>query len=192
MVPPKQAWRTTPLNRNFTSSTTRGFDASKTLPKRNRSSGYVLGVKVGEKYGKLRNRVGKNKLRALGTSALLAPVVRGLLGSLLGKKKKQRGGLKTLKPWRVDTHETFLQRLPEDWSNGLKRVSNDELKAVTDIVRNIFDVKVALPSELLEPLKEVSKISALTTPLHQRRLLLSGIPALKDWIHYFTVTHGIE
>lgn len=200
MAPPKQAWRTTPANRNFTSSSSnvRGFAKipSPPPPLKRRSSGYKMGVRVGEKYGKLKNLAGKNKLALGASAALLAPALGGLLGALLGKKKKkkQSGGTKT-KNWRVETHRDFLQRLPNDWENELTRASNDELRAVTDIVRNIFDATVALPRELSYPLqghkKEVSHISALTTPLHRRRSLLIDIPSLREWIRFFTVSHGL-
>ena len=78
--------------------------------------------------------------------------------------------------WRVQRHQTFLHRALRDWSQSVKAANREELKTLTDIVRNVYDRVVKVPSNLLVPLTsqraKVRRVSALSAPLYERRQLL--------------------
>lgn len=176
MAPPLQAWRRTPTNRYFSTSSVavkranRGF----TRPAKARSSGY----KMGSAYGKLKRKMGTKGLLAAGLLPLAG------LGALLGgvvtsKKKKQTGS----GAWRVAAHQPFLLNLVKGdgatWRREIHEASNDQLRALTDMIRNLYDGVVPLPSQVKLPLKkhirEIRRLSGLTTPLYERRALLLAL-----------------
>ena len=68
-----------------------------------------------------------------------------------------------------------------DWSRGVLDASNEELKALTDVVRNLFDRVIEVPTQVRYPLldykKELGRASALTAPLYERRQILAALPA---------------
>lgn len=170
MAPPLQAWRRTPTNSYFSTFSVavkranRGF----TRPAKARS-------KVGSAYGKLKRKIGTKGLLAAGLLPLAG------LGALLGgvvtsKKKKQTGS----GAWRVEAHQPFLLNLVSgDGAMGRREIhkaSNDQLRVLTDVIRNLYDGVVPLPSQIKLPLKkhirEIRRLSGLTTPLYERRALL--------------------
>ena len=83
--------------------------------------------------------------------------------------------------WRVRKHQDFLHRALRDWSQSVKAANREELKTLTDIVRNVYDRVVKVPSHLLGPLTsqraKVRRVSALTAPLYERRQLLLELGA---------------
>lgn len=83
--------------------------------------------------------------------------------------------------WRVRRHQDFLHRALRDWSPSVQAASREELKTLTDIVRNVYDRVVKVPSNLLVPLTaqraKVRRVSALSAPLYERRRLLLELGA---------------
>ena len=106
------------------------------------------------------------------------------LGALLGSvlkpksKKKQEGGGNT--SWRVLTHQPFLLTLTSGgWGRHMQQASTEELRALTDLIRNVYDGVIPIPTEVKVPLKkhikEIRRLSGLTTPLYERRALLLSL-----------------
>ena len=116
-------------------------------------------------------------------AAGMIPVVVGLgmlLGSVLKPKsnKKQEGRGNT--PWRVLTHQPFLLTLTSNgWGRQIQQASTEELRALTDLIRNVYDGVIPIPTEIKLPLKkhikEIRRISGLKTPLYERRALLLSL-----------------
>lgn len=67
------------------------------------------------------------------------------------------------------------------WRREIHRASNDQLRALTNVIRNLYDDVVPLPSRIKLPLKkrirEIRRLSGLTTPLYERRALLLALGA---------------
>ena len=88
------------------------------------------------------------------------------------------------KGWRVNLHQDFLHRALRDWNHTILGASANELKTLTDTVRNVYDRVIRLPVHVLQPLKQdrhkVRRVSALSTPLYERRALLLQLPALQQ------------
>ena len=65
------------------------------------------------------------------------------------------------------------------FSEDIKRASNEQLRALTDLIRNLYDNVIQVPAYVKTPLlgnrKAIRRISALTTPLHERRKLLRRV-----------------
>lgn len=187
MAPPLQAWRRTPINRQFATSSAasrranRGFSQT-TVPGKARSSGYRMGYKVGNAYGKLKRTMGPKGMLAAGLLPALAGLG-GLIGGLVTKKKKQEGSGGGL--WRVMTHQPFLLALASGddatWRKEIHQANNEQLRALTDVIRNLYDGVVPLSSQVKLPLKkhirDIRRLSGLTTPLYERRALLLALGA---------------
>ena len=182
MAPPVGAWRRYPPNRGFTPSSAAakrlndGFTARPTRPR------LKAKTKTRAPLGKLRGKMGKKGWMAAG----MIPVVAGLgtlLGSVLKPKsnKKQEGRGNT--PWRVLTHQPFLLTLTSGggpgWGRQIQQASTEELRALTDLIRNVYDGVIPIPTEVKVPLKkhikEIRRLSGLTTPLYERRALLLSL-----------------
>ena len=180
MAPPVGAWRRYPPNRGFNPSSAAarrlndGFTARPTRPR------LKAKTKTRAPLGKLRGKMGKKGWMAAG----MVPVVAGL-GALLGSvlkpksnKKKQEGGGNT--SWRVLTHQPFLLTLTSGgWERQIQQASTEELRALTDLIRNVYDGVIPIPTEVKVPLKkhikEIRRLSGLTTPLYERRALLLSL-----------------
>ena len=180
MAPPVGAWRRYPPNRGFNPSSAAakrlndGFTARPTRPR------LKTKTKTRAPLGKLRGKMGKKGWMAAG----MVPVVAGL-GALLGSvlkpkshKKKQEGGGNT--SWRVLTHQPFLLTLTSGgWGRQIQQASTEELRALTDLIRNVYDGVIPIPTEIKVPLKkhikEIRRLSGLTTPLYERRALLLSL-----------------
>ena len=172
MAPPLHAWRRTPVNRHFRASSAAA---------RRANQGFTPPAKA-RLYGKLKGKMGPKGLLAAG----VLPAVAGL-GALIGglvtsqKKKKQEGS----GAWRVAAHQPFLLNLTRGdgatWRREIQQASNDQLRALTDVIRNLYDDVVPLPSHVKLPLrkhiKEIRRLSGLTTPLYERRALLLALGA---------------
>ena len=65
------------------------------------------------------------------------------------------------------------------FSEDIKRASNEQLRALTDLIRNLYDNVIQVPAYVKTPLlgdrKAIQPISALKTPLHQRTSLLGRV-----------------
>ena len=179
MAPPVGAWRRFPPNRDFNPSSAAakrlndGFTARPTRPR------LKAKTKTRAPLGKLSGKMGKKGWMAAG----MVPVVAGL-GALLGSvlkpksKKKQEGGGNT--SWRVLTHQPFLLTLTSGgWGRQIQQASTEELRALTDLIRNVYDGVIPIPTEVKVPLKkhikEIRRLSGLTTPLYERRALLLSL-----------------
>lgn len=95
--------------------------------------------------------------------------------------------------WRVNAHSVFLHRALKRWESTVERADNDELKTLTDILRNVYDRVVTVPKQVLVPLSKhravVRRLVALTSPLYQRRhLLLQLGPLLRPVIKHVLFT----
>ena len=179
MAPPVRAWRRYPPNRGFNPSSAAakrlndGFTARPTRPR------LKAKTKTRAPLGKLRGKMSKKGWMAAG----MVPVVAGLgalLGSVLKPKsnKKQEGGGNT--SWRVLTHQPFLLTLTSNgWGRQIQQPSTEELRALTDLIRNVYDGVIPIPTEVKVPLKkhikEIRRLSGLTTPLYERRALLLSL-----------------
>ena len=180
MAPPVGAWRRYPPNRGFNPSSAAakrlndGFTARPTRPR------LKAKTKTRAPLGKLRGKMSKKGWMAAG----MVPVVAGL-GALLGSvlkpkshKKKQEGSGNT--SWRVLTHQPFLLTLTSGgWGRQIQQASTKELRALTDLIRNVYDGVIPIPTEIKVPLKkhikEIRRLSGLTTPLYERRALLLSL-----------------
>ena len=120
--------------------------------------------------------------------AILAATLGGVLASQLSKRKKKKkqqqqgaGRNKTPEGWRVQQHAEWLSGLTDRqaFSEDIKRASNEQLRALTDLIRNLYDNVVQIPAYVKIPLlgdrQAIRRISALKTPLHQRRSLLKRV-----------------
>ena len=93
--------------------------------------------------------------------------------------ERARGG------WRVSGHQPFLLNLVRGggvpWRREINRASNEELRALTDVIRNLYDGVVPLPTQVKLPLKkhlrEIRRWSALKAPQYERRALLLALGA---------------
>ena len=174
MAPPLQAWRRTPPNRHFRASSAAA---------RRANQGFTPPAAKPRAYGTLKRKMGPKGLLAAGilpTVAGLGALIGGLVTSQKKKKKQEgRGG------WRVAAHQPFLLNLIRGdgatWRREIHQASNEQLRALTDVIRNLYDNVIPLPSEIKLPLKkhirEIRRLSALTTPLHERRSLLLALGA---------------
>lgn len=192
MAPPIGAWRQYPRNTNFQPSSANakrlnaGFGGSPL-----KTGIDLLGRNKRMKADRIRRprsglQLSFNKLQkgirgvnaAVGGLAL-AGGLGGLLGGLLGKKKKKKkqegSGQST---WRVARHQPWLLSLrqPDTWREQVVQANNEELRALTDVIRNLYDNVIKVPTDVKLPLRahirEVRRLSGLTTPLHERRALL--------------------
>ena len=111
------------------------------------------------------------------------PIVAGLgalIGGLVSKKKKTQEGSGA---WRVSAHQPFLLNLVRGdgatWRREINRASNEQLRALTDVIRNLYDNVVPLPTQVKLPLKkhirEIRRLSGLKTPLYERWALLLAL-----------------
>ena len=84
--------------------------------------------------------------------------------------------------WRVNRNQLFLHRVLDDWTTEIRRAHGDEIKTLTDILRNVYDKVITLPPRLLLPLSQhrakLRRLVALSTPLYDRRDLLLQLPSL--------------
>ena len=89
--------------------------------------------------------------------------------------ERARGG------WRVSGHQPFLLNLVRGdgatWRREINRASNEELCALTDVIRNLYDGVVPLPTQVKLPLKKIRRLSALKTPQYERRARLLALGA---------------
>ena len=173
MAPPLQAWRRTPPNRHFRASSAAARRANR---------GFTPPTAKPCVPGTLKRRMSPKGLLAAGilpTVAGLGALIGGLVTSQKKKKQEGKGG------WRVAAHQPFLLNLSRGdgatWRRGIHQASNEQLRALTDVIRNLYDNVIPLPSEVKLPLKkhirEIRRLSALTTPLHERRSLLLALGA---------------
>ena len=83
--------------------------------------------------------------------------------------------------WGVQQQAEWLSGLTDrqGFSEDIKRASNEQLRALVDLTRNLYDNVIQVPAYVKTPLlcdrKAIQRISALTTPLHERRTLLRRI-----------------
>jgi len=100
------------------------------------------------------------------------PIMAGLgalIGGLVNKKKKTQEGSGS---WRVTAHQPFLLNLVRGdgthWRREIQRASNEQLPALTDVIRNLYDGVVPLPTQVKLPLKkhikEIRRLSAIKIP----------------------------
>lgn len=178
MAPPSQAWRRTPINRHFTASSAAARRANRGFSRPGRSS-------IAQRMKALKGKIGPKGLLAAG----VLPAVAGL-GALIGgvlskKKRKQEGGGSRSVVWRVAAHQPFLLNLVRGdgttWRREIHQASNEQLRALTDVIRNLYDDVVPLPTQIKLPLKkhirEIRRLSGLKTPLYERRALLLALGA---------------
>jgi len=86
------------------------------------------------------------------------PIMAGLgalIGGLVNKKKKtQEGG----GAWRVLAHQPFLLNLVRgdgtSWRKEINRASNEQIRALTYVIRNLYDSVVPLPTPVKLPVKK--------------------------------------
>lgn len=78
--------------------------------------------------------------------------------------------------WRVQRNSPFLHRALKHWTESIRVANNEEIKTLSDIIRNVYDRVVLPPTHVLLPLAKhrlkVQRLVALTTPLYRRRQLL--------------------
>jgi len=131
----------------------------------------------------LKGKIGPKGLLAAG----VLPAVAGLgalIGGVLSKKKQEGGGRRSV-VWRVAAHQPFLLNLVRGdgttWRREIHQASNEQLRALTDVIRNLYDDVVPLPTQIKLPLKkhirEIRRLSGLKTPLYERRALLLALGA---------------
>ena len=185
MAPPLHAWRQYPRNTNFNpnSPSAKKANAGFTSPPLRRARPKT----TSRRLGTLKRRVGTKGLVA---AAGAVPVLAGLgtlLGTLLGKRRpnpkaKTRTQEGSGVPWRVAAHQRFLLGLTtggDAWGRTLRQANSEQLRAVTDLIRNLYDGVVPVPTDIKLPLKkhkrEIRRLSALTTPLYERRALLLSL-----------------
>lgn len=131
----------------------------------------------------LKGKIGPKGLLAAG----VLPAVAGLgalIGGVLSKKKQEGGGSRSV-VWRVAAHQPFLLNLVRGdgttWRREIHQASNEQLRALTDVIRNLYDDVVPLPTQIKLPLKkhirEIRRLSGLKTPLYERRALLLALGA---------------
>lgn len=83
------------------------------------------------------------------------------------------------------THQPFLLALANGdattWRKEIHQANNEQLRALTDVIRNLYDGVVPLSSQVKLPLKkhirDIRRLSGLTTPLYERRALLLALGA---------------
>ena len=103
------------------------------------------------------------------------PIVAGLgalIGGLVSKKKKTQEGRGA---WRVSAHQPFLLNLVHGdgttWHREINWASNEQIRALTDMIRNLYDGVVPLPTQVKLPLKkhirEIRRSSGLKTPIYE-------------------------
>lgn len=132
----------------------------------------------------LKGRVGKKGMMVAGAVPLLAGLGT-LLGTLINQPKKkkkttsQKGGTTTT--WRVGTHRPFLLHVTSGngWERGVRQANPEQLRALTDVIRNVYDAVIPIPTDIKVPLKkhkrEIRRLSAFSTPLYERRALLLSL-----------------
>ena len=106
-------------------------------------------------------------LAAVGALPIMAGLG-ALIGGLVNKKKTQEGS----GAWRVSAHQPFLLNLVRgdgtSWRREINRASNEQIRALTDVIRNLYDGVVPLPTQVKLPLKkhirEIRRLSAFKTP----------------------------
>ena len=189
MAPPKGGWRAFPANSNFLASSpaarrlNSGFDAPRKKATINPYGRPNRAVKAGMALKK-----GIRTANAAAGGAILAATLGGVLASQLSKRKKKKkqqqqgaGRNKTPEGWRVQQHAEWLSGLTDRqaFSEDIKRASNEQLRALTDLIRNLYDNVVQIPAYVKIPLlgdrQAIRRISALKTPLYQRRSLLRRV-----------------
>ena len=111
------------------------------------------------------------------------PIMEGLgalIGGLVNKKKKTQEGSGA---WRVSAHQPFLLNLVggdgTTCRREIYRASNEQIRALTDVIRNLYDGVVPLPTQVVLPskkhIREIRRLSGLKTPLYERRALLLAL-----------------
>ena len=178
MAPPLHAWRRYPRNTQFNPQSmaaqrlNTGFAASPRFqPKKKKKLGPLTSLK---------GRMGKKGMMAVGAVPILAGLGT-LLGTLLKKKKQttsQKGGTMD---WRVGAHRPFLLHVTSrnGWGRGVRQANAEQLRALTDVIRNVYDAVIPVPTDIKLPLKkhkrEIRRLSAFSTPLYERRALLLSL-----------------
>ena len=116
----------------------------------------------------------------LAAAAGALPIMAGLgalIGGLVNKKKKTQEGSGA---WFVSAHQPFLLNLVggdgTTWRREINRASNEQIRALTDVIRNLYDGVVPPPTQVRLPFKkhirEIRRLSGLKSPLYERRALL--------------------
>ena len=175
MAPPLNAWRTQHINRNYgrykVPQRLQGFEGSpRRLPskrhlQRHASQFRHLKRKRGPLQGKLRNN---GMLAAAGTLPIMAGLG-ALIGGLVNKTRKTQEGSGA---WHVSAHQPFLLNLVcgdgTTCHREINRASNEQIRALTDVICNMYDGVVPLPTQVILPLKkhirEIRRLSGLKTP----------------------------
>ena len=142
MASPLQAWRRTPPNRHLRASSAVARRANR---------GFT--PPASKACGTLKCTNGAKGLVAAGVLPTVADLG-ALIGSLVTsqkKKKKQEGKGR----WRVAEHQPFLLNLIRGdratWGRKIHQAGNQQLRALTDVIRNLYDNVVPLPSEVKLP-----------------------------------------
>ena len=185
MAPPLHAWRQYPRNANFNpnSPAAKRANTGFTSPPLRRAQTKTTSRRLGTT---LKWRVGTKGLVA---AAGAVPVLAGLgtlLGTLLGKRPSPKTKTTTTQEgsgvqWRVAAHQPFLLGLTtgDAWGRTLRQANSEQLRAVTDVIRNLSDGVVPVPTDIKLPLKkhkrEIRRLSVLSTPLYERRALLLSL-----------------
>ena len=184
MAPPSNAWRTQHINRNYrplSAASLRANDGFGGAPRGPPSKRHLqrratqfchLKRQRGPLQGKLRN---KGMLAAAGALPIMAGLG-ALIGGLVNKKKEMQEGSGA---WRVSAHQPFLLNLVggdgTTWCREINRASNEQIRALTDVIRNLYDGVVPLPTQVKLPskkhIREIQRLSGLKTPLYERRAL---------------------
>ena len=77
-----------------------------------------------------------------------------LIGRLVNKKKTQEGS----GAWRMSAHLLFLLNLVcgdgTSWRREINQASNKQIRALTDVIRNLYDGVVLLSTQVKLPLKK--------------------------------------
>ena len=158
MAPPLHAWRRYPHNTQFN---------PRSMAAQRLNTGFATSPRFQPKKKKLgpltslKGRVGKKGMMAVGAVPLLAGIGT-LLGTLLNqskKKKKQTTSQKGGKmDWRVGAHRPFLLNVTSNrgnaWGRGVRQANAEQLRALTDVIRNVYDAVIPVPTDIKLPLKK--------------------------------------
>ena len=125
------------------------------------------------------------------------------LGALIGgvltkKKRKQEGSYSQSIEWRVTAHQPFLLKLVHGdgttWRREMQQVSNEQLRALTNVIHSLYDGAVPLPTQvkLEKHTREIRCLSRLKTSLYEQRALHWPWPCLLHYLRIGLKVLGVE
>ena len=60
--------------------------------------------------------------------------------------------------WCVDAHRPFLLHVISNrgnaWGRGVRQANAEQLRALTDVIRNVYDAVIPVPTNIKLPLKK--------------------------------------